>query len=158
MNIWIYAIPHKLQRYDTVGDWWFAHNGDLRITVSALGDWRYELLIAFHELAEALLCKNRGITHTEVTAFDLLFEEERAAGKCAADAEAGDDPRAPYRREHAFATMVERLLAGELGVDWAEYENAIEGLLANDGKPDHEKLSREFMARFPNIRKRLADS
>jgi hypothetical protein len=34
----------------------------------------------------------------------------------------GDDPKAPYHREHRFATRIERLLARELRVNWATYE------------------------------------
>ena len=42
--------------------------------------------------------------------------------------EPGDDPRAPYHREHEFAGCVERLLAHELGIDWNDYEDALDAL------------------------------
>lgn len=121
MNIVIETIPHGDQRYETVGDWWFGPDV-LHIRVSAMGDWKKEALIAFHELAEALLCKDRDITDEQVTAFDRKFEANRQPDD---NSEPGDDAAAPYRREHFFATTVERLLAAELGVDWQDYDYTI---------------------------------
>lgn len=125
MNITIKTIPHDQHRYPTVGDWWFTPEGDLEIRVSAMGDWRHEALVAVHELAEVLLCKERGITEEAVTQFDIMFEANRQPGD---DSEAGDDPRAPYRWEHFFATNVERLLADQLNVDWQEYDEKVGSL------------------------------
>ena len=127
MNITIKTIPHSEQRYDTAGDWWFDDDGDLQIRVSDVGHgpwapnlgWKFEALIAFHELAEALLCECRGINTDEIDAFDRAFDR---------DGEPGDEPDSPYRNEHFFATTVERLLAAELKVDWLEYGKAIEEL------------------------------
>ena len=125
MNITIQTIPHKEQRYDTVGDWQFTEAGDLTITVSAMPDWRYEALVAFHEFAEALLCQARGITAEQVDAFDKAFIPP--AG-WSAFLEPGDDPAAPYRKEHFFATTVERMLAAEFGFDWHTYDEAVGAL------------------------------
>jgi hypothetical protein len=118
VNITIKTIPHKEQRYDTVGDWQFTDAGDLTISVSEMGDWRYEALVAFHELAEVLLCKARNILQQDVDAFDF------AAGNY----EPGDSPDSPYYREHFFATTVERMLCTELGVDWHTYDEAVAGV------------------------------
>jgi hypothetical protein len=41
--------------------------------------------------------------------------------------EPGDDPRAPYYREHQFASGMERLMAAELGIDWQQYMGLVEG-------------------------------
>jgi hypothetical protein len=129
VNVAIQVIPHDKQRYETVGDWYFQQGWpgepDLTIKVSDLGDWRYNMLVAVHELVEALLCKNRGITQAEVDKFDRAFEAARKAGN---EDEPGDDPKAPYRREHFFATNVEALLSAELNVDWAKYEKAVTAL------------------------------
>lgn len=119
MNITVKTIPHAEQRYETAGDWWFTDAGDLELRVSDMGDWKKEALVAFHELAEVLLCKERDIAGDVVDEFDKTFEVEADAG------EPGDNPNCPYRKEHFFATSVERLLAAELGVDWAEYDNTI---------------------------------
>lgn len=127
MNTEIRIIPHKQQRYETVGDWYFI-DGTLFIFVSDLGDWRYNFLVAFHEQAEAMLCLHRGISEMNVTIFDKWYENERAMGNKHCQAEPGDHKMAPYRKEHFFATSVERLMAAELKVDWEDYDAAIEAL------------------------------
>jgi hypothetical protein len=125
VDITIKTIPHAEQRYETVGDWWCDDKGDIKIRVSSMGDWKKEALVAFHELAEVLLCKDRGITTEMVDAFDMQYEADRDAGKHPQDAEPGDDPACPCRDEHFFATSVERLLAQQLGVDWKTYGDEV---------------------------------
>ena len=126
MNITIRTIDHKSQRYDTCGDWKFEENGDLTITVSLMDNWKYEMLVAFHELIEVLLCKDRNITDEQVMAFDRMFEEMRTKyPSIVGDREPGNDPAAPYAREHQTATGMEHAMAAELGVDWSEYANKI---------------------------------
>ena len=123
MKITINSIEHKDQRYPTVGDWFYEPDGSLTINVSRMQDSRYELLVAIHELIEAALCEDRGITQDAVDQFDKDFEENRHSDNLD---EPGDDPRAPYRREHCFATGVERLLAAELEVAWKTYESFLD--------------------------------
>lgn len=120
----VMSIPHKHQRYETCGDW-SLYRDSVQVTVSQMGDWRYEALVAVHELVEALICRHRGISEFEVTRFDKAFEAQRKDGD---KSEPGDDPASPYRREHQFATRVEKMLAEELAVDWNAYERAIEEL------------------------------
>lgn len=122
------VIPHNQQRYPTVGDWLYEKDGTLVIRVSRMTDPRYAMLVALHELVEVLLCNQRGITQKEVDRFDIQFEKDRAAGKHGEDDEPGDHPKAPYRKEHFFATNIEALMAGELGVDWKKYEEAVYSL------------------------------
>jgi hypothetical protein len=43
-------------------------------------------------------------------------------------AEPGNDPRAPYRDEHDFATMIEMMVAQKLGVKWSAYEKTLMSL------------------------------
>lgn len=124
MNVKIEVIRHDQQRYETVGDWYF-EGENLVIKVSELGDWRQEMLIAIHELAEVLICKHRGITQEQVDAFDMKFEEDREPGNVD---EPGDDPSAPYVKEHCIATGIERIMASELDVAWNDYEDLIEGI------------------------------
>lgn len=157
MNIFIQTIEHKKQRYDTCGDWyqgqlWGEDGGEVSvhkcngdetiISVSELGDWRFEMLIGVHETIEMLLCKKAGITADQVDAFDKEFEDARQnkKGKDGSgwfqfrgnwfhpDCEPGDYVDAPYFKQHQFATTIERALARELDVDWAEYEKKIEAL------------------------------
>jgi hypothetical protein len=42
--------------------------------------------------------------------------------------EPGDDPAAPYHKQHVQASIVERTLARQLGVDWSKYEQKLEEL------------------------------
>ena len=67
-----------------------------------------------------MLTRYRGISEETIGDFDMAFEKKREAGLVRG--EPGDAPDAPYRREHFFATNVERLLAAELGVDWEIFE------------------------------------
>lgn len=124
MKIIIETIPHKDQRYETVGDW-FWEDGDLRIRVSELGNWKYEACVAVHELVEVLLCKSDGVQQQDVDAFDMQYEKDRQEGD---ESEPGDDNLAPYRKQHCVATGVERVLAAELGLSWKEYDAAINAL------------------------------
>ncbi len=122
MKISILTQPHNLQRYNTIGDWYTDKiTGTVYIRVSTLGSWRYELLVAIHELVEAFLCMHDEVAEESVTKFDKQFVER--------DAEPGDSPNAPYQKQHCIATGVERILAACLGVKWAYYEDAIEKLV-----------------------------
>ncbi len=142
MDIRIHDIPHREQRYETVGDW-LVFDGNLKeIHVSTMEPIDYSFLVALHELVEAWLCLKRGITDEEVTAFDMEFEKHRAAKikslkgdgttremieRIEAE-EPGDSPDAPYFKEHRFATKIERLMAEEMGVNWDEYDAAVRSL------------------------------
>lgn len=121
-DITIRVIPHHLHRYPTCGDYYETACGDVVIEVSATPDWRSSFAVAIHELIEAALCKQRGVEWAAIDRFDTDFEAARTPDN---DAEPGDDPRAPYRREHRFAENIERLLAAELGLEWSAHERAI---------------------------------
>jgi hypothetical protein len=123
-------IPHRKQRYETVGDW--IPGKPAQIRVSRMKDQRYVFLVALHEMIEYELCRKNGITDREVVAFDVNFEAERKRNLHPRDAEPGADPRAPYRNEHEFASMIEMMVAQKLGVKWSAYEKAV---LALSPKP-----------------------
>ena len=124
MEIIVKTIPHKKQRYPTVGDWFFKKDG-LIIYVSDLGCWQYESAIAIHEIIEALLCKARGIKEKAVTDFDINFEKEREAGLHKDNEEPGFAPDAPYKKEHKFATKIEKYLINEFDLNWDEYDDKL---------------------------------
>jgi len=115
----VITISHKQQRYDTVGDWQFSESGALQITVSEMSDWRFEMLIAIHEIVEAILCKQAGISQEEVDEFDIKFTGE---------GEPGNAYNCPYYVQHMIATSVELLVAQGLKVDWQKYSKEIEKL------------------------------
>ncbi|HYA56102.1 MAG TPA: hypothetical protein VED22_04810 [Nitrososphaerales archaeon] len=119
----ISQVPHKKQRYETVGDWIPGRPAHIR--VSRMKDQRYVFLVALHEMIEYELCKMHGITDREVVAFDVNFEAERRMNLHPLDAEPGNHPKAPYRNEHEFATMVEMMVAQKLGVSWSDYEKTV---------------------------------
>lgn len=129
-------ISHKAHRYETVGDYWEEQKGHSgmgfwphwEFRVSKMGNPDYEFLVLIHELVEWHLTQRRGITEPVIKQFDEKYEAERTEGKHPPDAEPGDDPQAPYRKEHITATNIERLLAAECGVDWVEYEKTIMSL------------------------------
>lgn len=127
MKIIIETVPHKSQRYETVGDWYRDPDQPnvLHIKVSEEIGTKPAMLVALHELVEVLLCEDRGITQEQVDDFDSNFEFHREDGNTD---EPGDDPAAPYRKEHFFATNIERLMGAEYGVDWKQYDDAINAL------------------------------
>lgn len=137
----ITQVPHRRQRYSTVGDWIPGKPAEIR--VSSMKDQRYVFLVALHEMIEYELCKMSGVTDKEVVDFDMAFEEERRVRLHPADAEPGDDPRAPYREEHGFATSVERMVAQRLGVDWSAYEKALMSLGRAPGRMLVRPLARD---------------
>ena len=122
MKIIIETIPHEQHRYTTVGDWYYDDEGTLQIKVSGLSDWRREMLVAVHELVEVLTCKQDGVTQKVVDDFDNEFEANRAPDN---EDEPGDEPNAPYVKQHCLATGIERILAQQWGVSWKEYEQEL---------------------------------
>jgi len=115
-SVSVYVIPHAEQRY--VGtDWQWQADGGLVIRVSDLGDSRFNLLIAAHELVESLLCRRDGVTEAAVDAWDLAHTDED---------EPGEVEGCPYFSQHEEASWVERELADLMGVDWDEYSESFE--------------------------------
>lgn len=139
MNIRIEVIPNAEHRRPFTGaDWYFttehtlapAGSGKmsvpievLHVKVSNMSDWRREMILAMHEVVEAILCKHNGVTQEQVDDFDKLYQKSHDS-----DIEAGDAVDAPYRREHCFATAVERMMAAEMDVDWGDYERELDEL------------------------------
>jgi hypothetical protein len=121
LNISIKTIPHKKQRYDTLGDYW--QDGKVfKMRVSKLKDWRWEFLIAIHELVESHITRHRGIKEKDISEFDLMMLK-KPESKYYLDP--GCDPKAPYHKEHMFGIRIEKLLAKELDVNFKEYDSSI---------------------------------
>lgn len=123
----IQVIPHETQRYPTVGDWMFVGN-ILYISISEMDNDKYHQLVAVHEYTEAILCREAGISDQEVTTFDKEFEMWRKSGIVGEFDEPGNCEKAPYYKQHQAATEVEKKLAEVLGVDWNEYDLAVNTL------------------------------
>jgi len=121
MNIHVEVIPNEQQRTGVDGsDWFWDEKGDLQVRISPMSDWRYEALLQIHETVEAIMCKHNGVTQQSVDEFDVEFDKTHAL-----DLNAGDDPAAPYKREHCLATAIERILCAELDVDWKTYDDEL---------------------------------
>jgi hypothetical protein len=96
--------------------------GNLHVFVSKMNDPRHEFLIGMHEAIEAYLAIHAGVSPEAVDRFDRAYEAKRKPGDTS---EPGDDPRAPYHREHVFASKIERSLAKQLGASWRAYEREV---------------------------------
>lgn len=84
--------------------------------------------VAVHELVETYLCQRAGITESMVDEFDIAYDQNRLPGDVT---EPGDDPKAPYYKQHKFATKVENLLCFLLFVDPKAYLARTEELMAS---------------------------
>ncbi len=138
----IELIDHKDQRYETAGDWFRGQIGglgtrdggqliprhikmgecELVIRASRLKSDPnnfFSLAVAYHELGEALACIANDIDEHAIDEFDVSYKGY---------GEPGDDPRAPYSRQHRFATACESILIGAMGLSWGLYEKAINSL------------------------------
>jgi hypothetical protein len=101
-------------RYPTAGDWEWLPDGALMLKVPEYGGRDVSvLLVAIHEMIEAYLCKRDGVTDEQVTRFDV--ENPKLD-------EPGDDPRAPYHRQHVVAMALEREAAIATSTDWATHD------------------------------------
>lgn len=125
-KITIFTIPHKQQRYDTVGDYFLSKRTSHWIfNISKMNNDDYEFLVAIHELIEWRLTQKRGITEESISSFDKKFELKRKKGN---NDEPGNDIDAPYYKEHVFAESIEKQIAKELGVDWDKYDKEVTNL------------------------------
>ena len=124
-DIRLRIIPHDQQRYQTCGDYFSVDQGIEVITASKLPKEVYSHLVLVHELVERIICYHTGVSNESIDAFDMEYEKNRKYGD---DTEPGDMIAAPYYRAHQIATVVEKLLAVELGVIWADYEKSINDL------------------------------
>jgi hypothetical protein len=100
-----------------MGDWTVDPAGMLHIKVTSTGDWRYDALLAIHELVEALLCRDKDISQDAVDQFDLNF-----SGK----GEPGDEQTAPYYQQHQEAFVIEHTLSFFLTVNFLQYCDQID--------------------------------
>ena len=105
------------------GDW-YRDGDDIKITTLDM-PLKSHVAVAIHELLEMILCEEAGVTDEQVTGFDAWFEKQREYGNQPVTAEAGDDPRAPYKTQHEAATFAERAICAAIGLPWAEHEEAV---------------------------------
>jgi hypothetical protein len=128
LEIHIKVIPHERQRYETCGDYWYDTEGVLQVRVSDLGNEFYHKAIIIHELVEEAITKHKGISEKEIMDFDLYHNKRIEQGLIKPNLEAGFATNAPYRNEHCFATSVELGMCALAGVDFMEYDKAVNNL------------------------------
>lgn len=119
-HIKIDIVPHKDQRYDTIGDWYFIDDV-LHITISDLGNFKYIALVAIHELIESVECSINGVTAQQVDDYDFNHKNTGSANF-------DDHTSAPYYKEHNDATAIEWLLSRLFKIDWRDYSYKINTL------------------------------
>ena len=121
-------VNHGEQRYSTCGDWQIDTDGCICIKVSDTGHRLDAMLVGVHEAVEAVLCLAHGVLEAEVDAFDIEFNRTHDLS----EEEPGEYPGAPYRREHATADVVERIVALEADENWGEYSDRIDALFKKE--------------------------
>ena len=118
-KIIIKTIDPGAQRVAECGDWFFdAEDYTVTIFVSRMEDWRSELAVAIHECLESIACLAADIDQTDIDFHDKLYYKEHSDD----DAQAGDDPKAPYFTQHVAATFVEREVCSQLKIGWTQHE------------------------------------
>jgi hypothetical protein len=118
-QVHVEVVPPKSMRYRTVGDWLFLFPGCLMIRVADTGNWKYNILVAIHELIEVVLCRDAGVSAKQVDRFDLAHQD---------DEDPGTHPKAPYGKQHLIAMGVEMTLAAVMGVKWRVYEDVLDAI------------------------------
>jgi hypothetical protein len=119
-RIVINTIPHKSQEYDTAGDYKEMDNRWV-VSISRLPDWRHEFLVLLHEMCEMALTKHHEVDWASIDDFDM-----NGAGKDHPDPGILTD--APYHTQHVLATQIEKKFAKYLGVEWVDYNDALDKL------------------------------
>lgn len=110
----------RSMRYADIGDWFIEESAStvyFGVKAGKMKNTDYSFLVLLHELVEAYLCHRMGVKGEDVDAFDFAHEDHP---------EPGSLPDAPYHAQHQIATDVESMLSVALGINWADYEKAIQ--------------------------------
>ncbi len=121
------GVDPAAMRYRTVGDY-YESKGITVFDIVKLGNWKFEILVAIHELVEWALIRAAGISILDIDEFDKQYEIERDGGIHLKSDEPGDDPQSPYHLQHGLASCAERGAAAMMGVNWKQYADACEGV------------------------------
>jgi len=115
-------------RYCDAGDYQFVCKkcgNVLQILVADTGNQDYNFLVAIHELIESYLLNKRGVDFKVVDRWDIEHQDSPEPGRLKG---------CPYRKEHLFATKIEKVIAKHLKVNWEKYDNDLEKFLDTYGK------------------------
>ena len=105
------CVPHRLQRYDTCGDW-YSISGVQHITISKMDSADKEIETALHEMYEWYLCETEGVAERVVDEWDNSHPELD---------DPGSHPDCPYRSQHLRALKISKIAVEGMGYNWREY-------------------------------------
>ena len=112
-------IPHRLQRYNTCGDWPPPLSGIQHFFISRMSKRGYEAALFVHEFVEEEWSAENHVTAEMVDGWDT------GEGKDMDDP--GSDPRCPYYRGHILGLEAERFVIEKVfGLKWDEYEEELD--------------------------------
>ena len=111
-------IEQKDQRYPTVGDY-FDTDDAIHFKITRMSTQMFSVAILLHEIHEYFRLAEDGISVEEIDKFDIDHPELE---------EPGDDPRAPYHKQHLESSVIERASIAMSGRLWSEYEKEIDSL------------------------------
>lgn len=72
-------IPDRHQRYNTVGAYYRDEEVNRVFAISDMNNWKYEMLVVVHELIEAALCQDRGVTIVVTDKFKIPYARHAAS-------------------------------------------------------------------------------
>jgi hypothetical protein len=116
LNGTLQVIPRSHCRNQQLGDWQVSPTGSITVSAAAMDSLESETLIQIHELIESILCVKAGITDAQVTAWDEAHQDHDEPGSLRG---------CPYRKQHATAMEVERIVCVAMGIRWADHEKLL---------------------------------
>ena len=117
MRIEIKSIDPAAIRYVTTGDWIWLPDGSLQIFVPDYANENSAFLVALHELAEAWMCRDAGISEESVSKWDIEHPDAP---------EPAEVEGSPYMDQHSIATQVEIRVAAGMGINWKNHDRWVQ--------------------------------
>jgi hypothetical protein len=157
------VIPHKKQRYDTVGDY-FLKKGRRFFRLSRMPDKPHPITVFLHEMIEFFLCRVLGISMKEIDRFDMEYELAHSGPVCPIQApcgrrwyeEPGDNPHATTINS-CYSDSLRAIDCEALGVKWSEYNAGSRGVIAcaeDRTTATWKRRAKQFANRCPRTRPR----
>ena len=100
-------------RYETCGDYFYDDKGVLNIQTLELDNDIYNCLVMIHEMVEWVGITKAGIFIEDIEEYDHKFG--------GIDVEPGEQADCPYRLQHEFAELIERMVCNRFGIDYLKY-------------------------------------
>jgi len=117
VRIEIKSIDPAAIRYPTCGDWVWLPDGSLQIFVPDYANENSAFLVALHEIAEAWMCRDAGISEEAVSKWDIEHPDAP---------EPAEVEGSPYMEQHSIATQVELRVAAGMGINWKNHDKWVQ--------------------------------